>query len=542
MSKPTESGKAQYQYMEAIMLELQKKQIHMSRSKNTVSAQVTFDEDFNIPDAKPDVGSVLLKQADAVMEELRQLSEKVIIKGRLDFEILYAVEGSGRMKNLSGGLEPGDYVRCRTKVEDISIRVVNSRKLHISAVLGAELFAASAQLEEAARSLSGKEDIAVLGKDMEVVSLQLQKKDTFRMEDDVVVAPGKPLAQSLLWKSLSLRSMEYQAQEDKMLIQAEAALFVIYEAGQEQLPMQWMEKTISFTGELPLVGCRHEMIPSVEPVLIKKDISIHPDEDGENRIFHVEAVVELDMKLYLEEKVHLLCDAYSTTKEVDTSYKTAHLETLQMKNKAKCRITEKIPLHSTDTMLQICHSEGTVSIDRTEIVSEGIRVEGAVYVTVLYLAANDERPMQAAAGVIPLSHVIEAGGITPGSCFTISPMLEQITTMIAPGGQGEVRAVISLDTFVLSEHEISVLDQVSFTGEQIDPNDFPGMIGYIVQPGDNLWSIAKKYRMSIERIREVNQDNTKADSLNATASGIQKEGKSPEELGTKPGQKLLLVR
>ena len=43
------------------MLELQKKQIHMSRSKNTVSAQVTFDEDFNIPDAKPDVGSVLLK-------------------------------------------------------------------------------------------------------------------------------------------------------------------------------------------------------------------------------------------------------------------------------------------------------------------------------------------------------------------------------------------------------------------------------------------------------------------------------------------------
>ena len=98
-----------------------------------------------------------------------------------------------------------------------------------------------------------------------------------------------------------------------------------------------------------------------------------------------------------------------------------------------------------------------------------------------------------------------------------------------------MRAVISLDTFVLSEHEISVLDQVSFTGEQIDPNDFPGMIGYIVQPGDNLWSIAKKYRMSIERIREVNQDNTKA-------SGIQKEGKSPEELGTKPGQKLLLVR
>ena len=76
MSKPTESGKAQYQYMEAIMLELQKKQIHMSRSKNTVSAQVTFDEDFNIPDAKPDVGSVLLKQADAVMRNFASFQKR----------------------------------------------------------------------------------------------------------------------------------------------------------------------------------------------------------------------------------------------------------------------------------------------------------------------------------------------------------------------------------------------------------------------------------------------------------------------------------
>ena len=105
--------------------------------------------------------------------------------------------------------------------------------------------------------------------------------------------------------------------------------------------------------------------------------------------------------------------------------------------------------------------------------------------TVLYLAANDERPMQAAAGVIPLSHVIEAGGITPGSCFTISPMLEQITTMIAPGGQGEVRAVISLDTFVLSEHEISVLDQVSFTGEQIDPK----IIAWLYNIANHSWKI-----------------------------------------------------
>lgn len=498
------------------MLELQKKQIHMSRSRQAVSAQITFDEDFNIPDTRADVGSVLLKQADVVVEELRQLPEKVIVKGRLDFELLYAVEGSGRMQNLTGalefeesvaypGLEAGDYVRCRTKVEDISVRVVNSRKLHISSVMGMEFSAESGYLEEAAKELRCDREAAVLGKDMDMISLQLQKKDTFRIEEDVAIPSGKPWAQSLLWRELSLRSIEYQALSDQLTIRGEVQLFVIYEAQQEQIPMQWMEKTISFTGELPLGGCTPEMIPSIEASLIHRDVTIRQDEDGENRVLHAEAVLELDMKLYLEEKVHLLCDVYSTEQELETSYKTAHLESLQMKNTAKCRLTEKIPIHSRDTMLQICHSQGKVSIDRAEIVPEGIRVEGAVYVTVLYLAANDERPMQAASGVIPLSHVIEAGGSEPGSYFDICPVLEQIATMIAPGGQGEVRAVVSFDTLVLAQHQIRVLDQVKPAAEEVSLRDFPGMIGYIVQPGDSLWSIAKKYRMTVDHIRQVNQ-------------------------------------
>ena len=77
--------------------------------------------------------------------------------------------------------------------------------------------------------------------------------------------------------------------------------------------------------------------------------------------------------------------------------------------------------------------------------------------------------------------------------------------MIAPGGQGEVRAVVSFDTLVLAQHQIRVLDQVKPAAEEVSLRDFPGMIGYIVQPGDSLWSIAKKYRMTVDHIRQVNQ-------------------------------------
>ena len=45
------------------MLELAKKQIRMSRSRDPVNTQVTLDQDFNVPDSRQDVGSIILKQA-----------------------------------------------------------------------------------------------------------------------------------------------------------------------------------------------------------------------------------------------------------------------------------------------------------------------------------------------------------------------------------------------------------------------------------------------------------------------------------------------
>ena len=35
--------------------------------------------------------------------------------------------------------------------------------------------------------------------------------------------------------------------------------------------------------------------------------------------------------------------------------------------------------------------------------------------------------------------------------------------------------------------------------------DLPGMVVYVVQPGDNLWNIGKKYYVSVDRIKAINE-------------------------------------
>ena len=50
-------------------MELKKESIQMLRIKNKATSQVTFDEDYNVPDVKPDIGRMVQSKAEVSMDE-----------------------------------------------------------------------------------------------------------------------------------------------------------------------------------------------------------------------------------------------------------------------------------------------------------------------------------------------------------------------------------------------------------------------------------------------------------------------------------------
>ena len=62
-------------------MELKKESIQMLRIKNKAAAQATFDEDYNVPDVKPDIGRLVQSKADVSMEEVRLSEGRALLKG-----------------------------------------------------------------------------------------------------------------------------------------------------------------------------------------------------------------------------------------------------------------------------------------------------------------------------------------------------------------------------------------------------------------------------------------------------------------------------
>lgn len=292
-----------------------------------------------------------------------------------------------------------------------------------------------------------------------------------------------------------------------MTARGELFVFVLYEGEDEANPLQWLENAIPFTGEIECSGCTAEMIPNIEVAVAQTDLEVKPDSDGEERIVQTDVVLDMDILLYCQREYRQLLDVYTPKKECVLQRTPETLEQLLVRNFAKCRVSERLKTREPEgKILQICHSDGSVKLDEAQIVEDGILVQGVVQVRILYIISNDEMPFYSMESSIPFSHTIEAPGISEECAFYLRSGLEQLSTTMADSNEIEAKAVVNLNAMVLRREQTEIIRAVE--ERELDMEKFqsmPGIVCYIVQPGDTLWDIAKEFYTTAEEIRGMNQ-------------------------------------
>ena len=157
-------------------------------------------------------------------------------------------------------------------------------------------------------------------------------------------------------------------------------------------------------------------------------------------------------------------------------------------------------------ILQICHSDGMVKVDDTRIVENGIQVDGVVQVRILYIVGDDDMPFYSMNAMIPFSHVVEAKGIDQNCVYHLRADLEQLSTTMIDSDEIEVKIVMNLNALVVRQNPqglISGIEEQELDKEKL--HNMPGITGYLVQPQDTLWDIAKAFYTTIDTIMELNE-------------------------------------
>ena len=169
-------------------------------------------------------------------------------------------------------------------------------------------------------------------------------------------------------------------------------------------------------------------------------------------------------------------------------------------------MTDTVELPSSQSILQVCNVEASVSIDETNRTPYGIMVEGVVGTQVTFLNKNNGGALSSATFDIPFSYEIEVNGINEGVTYSIVPFVDRINAVQMDDTSIELKAEVSLDVLAFTNETVkAVLDIEEKPVDVEKKKKLPGVIGYIVKDGDTLWSIAKTYYTTVDRIKELNE-------------------------------------
>ncbi len=514
-------------------MELIKRNIHMDRTRVQAVTQFTLEDDVNLPENRPDIAALNLEKGEILVDEIRPGVDSVTVRGRLNFVVLYhTLEEGSNLVVLEGklpfeekiniqGVAPADTVTVDGEVEDITINMINSRKLNIQCLITMTARVDELYDEEAPVGIQGDEKVEYRRMPVNLAQIAICKNDIFRLKEEVALPSNYPNIFQILWNNVSLGDVEFKVMEEKITISGDIHLFLLYEGEGEDHPCRCFETTLPFSGVLECHGCREGMLPDIRYRLGQQELTARPDFDGEERNVSLELVLDIAIRIYEEERLEIISDIYGVSREISTVSHRADLRRLLSRVTGKTKVTDHIRV-SGGTVLQLLHSEGSVALEQQATVENGIQLQGSVLVKVMYITGEDESPYGSAQAQIPYQYTLEVPDIAAEDMGEVHAEVEQLQVTMLDGEEMDVKAILSFSTVVFKNVPVELISQVNVS--ELDSgkmSGLPGMVIYMVKDGDNLWNIGKKYYVPVDTLRE----------LNALES---------DELKT--GQKLLIVK
>lgn len=499
-------------------MELKQNVIQKQDHKWEARSQITIGDDCSVPEGKPDIGEILQKKAQIVIDEVPMEKGKIRIRGKLRVEVLYLTQRSEEALDClemefpldeilyMEGAASGDHLKVDWEIEELHISVIHPGKLSVRALVNLEGVIAGREEVCLTETLEEAPGIFCRCETISAAMPVSERKELFTMQDEILLPANKPNVQRILWKDLQLRGMDVRILEGRISVKGEALVFILYQTEEEPSKIQWIEQSLPFHGTVEAEDLTQEMYGMLEPRIAKQSIGLKPDYDGEMRMFQVELVLDLPMRLYREGNLCVLKDAYSTKERLELQTEPVCFWQLKRCNQANLRISGQETIGEDAQILQILGHQAQLCQKSKKVTDQGILCEGVLMVSVLYVTGSDQYPYGCTEIRIPYSRLIEIPKIKPEDAWKVFESVEQVYVSMSDSDRMEVRAALNLEACVL---ELCCVENVTaVTREPYDPEIYknsPGMKIHFVKPEETLWTIAKENRTTTEQIRKINE-------------------------------------
>ena len=478
------------------------------------SSQILLEGDMIVPDSKPDLQEILRCQGNIKLREKRVTDDRISFSGEMEVCVLYrakngerplyAMQASLPLEDFLhiDGLEKDMEVSLETTLEHLDCQIINDRKIGVKAVLGVSAVGERQNHAEILSNVSG-EGIECLQGVLRMEQETAALKDRFTIKEDIALPSSKPEIADVLWETADLTEQDIRAMDGKVMVRGSLRICMLYCDAEGNLG--------SFCEKIPFSGYLED--EHIEPkteltgTLQIEEAKLTPtiDEDGEARQLAADVTIGAALQGRERTEQEILQDAYAPTGTVTLQTETITYPITVGSGKNQFALKERIHLENDEKpMLRAEEVWGDISLSEARTAVDAVEAEGVLTIYLLYHCEDDEMPLCMLERGIPFGQMMELRSVEEGDDAAVHLRLDDLDFQMLSEQEGELRATVTMEAVVTRTETAETVTDMTLEEETAHP-PLAGAVIYMVQKGDTLWKIAKRYRTTVEDILAINE-------------------------------------
>lgn len=493
-------------------VELIKENIEYEQLLGENFADTVVKGEYLIPDTHPDVVEILMVDVKPSITAKETMQDKVYIEGQIAYNVIYLAkeeEGMG-VYNVTYSDKFSNYVDIpdaehkmlcdgECYVEHMDPNLINERKVGISGIIKIKSAVYKNYSFEVVKSMARDEDLQMLKYPAVIDKILGNTFADIVIKTQIRIPMDKPQIGKVLKCDVILHKKEVKLMEGRMQVTAFAHIKMLYRGNGER-SLVCLEDDVFLSKDIELQGADASMNAFADFKVENIDYDIKEDDLGENRIIDIESIANVALKVQYKEHVDMIEDAYSPKSVMDMVRKSYNLNVLQGANHSETIVKDNLEVDTKPSA--IIMTDGDVMVTDKKIVENKVVVEGIVKAKILYTVEMEEVKMDTMSEELPFSCSVDVEGAKIDMQSVVKATLENIEASVEASTIA-VKAVVSVDARVNYSTEKDFLVDILTSDEEV-PRKKASVTIYVVQPGDSLWKIAKRYFTTIDEIARVN--------------------------------------
>ena len=455
-----------------------------------------------LPSSGATIARVLSIATDCTVSPSEVFAGEARYNGRVCFKVVFA-DGEGGNHSMDYNADFTDKLACEqivagirpvisASILDTDVVSVDEREIKLACVVEVNL---DAVMQDGVNVLTGGgENVYTHDDKIEYTRLVAECSDSFTVSDSMSDVKCKDVL--LAEPKIVLSSV--RAGLDSVTVSGKIICDLCCE-GDDGLIMSYRQTT-AFMQEVPATGARDDNFAVGSAMLTSYKAMM--ETSGEDSAITLDYGVAVTVKVFADESVDAIVDAFSVTNELLTSgealriYRNRRCETFS--DRIDGSVTLDINMPIADNILAVTGAKLNIA---SATASDGkINFEGVASCNVIYYSAEADSNNSVAVE-LPFSFKV-AAGVNEGDEVTAKGVITSVSTKIRRGNEIDIKAEIEIETLATSLDTKYVITELKLGEERALPTSAFSI--HIARGGETLWDVAKSLGTTPELVLTQN--------------------------------------